>query len=448
MKQLIFYLICVVAFSNVSAQSQESLISRFVPNTVDIRSIGMGKTEVAANSGSNALFTNPSLMALQQKRSIKMGSSLNFGFAKDEFLDEFSDANDIIIKYGYKPNIKFTNFSLSLPFHIQLPSFPFSFAVGAGYQNAIDLSFTQYVNTKQQTTTETIFTDNTTRYTGGLNTITPGFSFAILDQISVGISLNIGLGNMKFKTTEVYDIPITNGETDSVVSATGKALYTTIGICGKPMQNLIIGLSFSNSYEWEWDNFESKVKTDAEDRKYDYYGAEFTIPSKFSVGLEYQINPKFTIAAEYQNRPFSSFESDNFYSQGFDYYIDSMDLQDGHVLHIGAELIAGKAPLRLGFFMEPYAITDKKLTNNGNVKYDDSPNYMLGGTLGLGIPIREIAFIDVAAQYGCLKTTNENFNAKGKITRYDKTQHLLRVDLGINIILPSINVNKAASVAQ
>jgi len=445
-----FLISCVVAFSNISAQGKEALISRFVPNTVDIRSIGMGKTEAATYSGSNALFTNPSLLSLQENKSIRLGSVLHFGFAKDEFLDEISDANDTDIKYGYKPNFKFSHISFSLPFHLQFPSVPLSFAFGIGYQNAIDLSFTQYQNEEQQAINGKLYNSTITKYTGGLNTITPGFAFGLLDQISVGISFNIGFGNIKLKTTSEYKTPGGKEETDSIVTATGKAFYPTIGISGKPLQNMTIGLSFSTSYEWEWDDMESEKRTDEEDKEVEYYGAEFTMPPIFSVGLEYQITPKFSIAAEYQNRPLASFESDNFYKDdlSFDKYIDSIDLENGHVLHLGAEFIAGKVPLRLGFFMEPYAVTDKELTSSGNIRYDENPNYLIGGTLGLGIPIRENALIDVAAQYGRLKTTKESFNITNyRKTKYDEIQHLIRVDLGINIDLPSIYIKKAVSTA-
>ena len=138
-------------FSNLCAQELDnSLISRVVPNTVDIRSIGMGKTEVAANSESNALFTNPSLLALQEKGNIKFGSALHLGFLNDEYTDKTSGLSDTEVKQGYKPSFKFTNVSFSLPFHIQTPSVPISFAFGTGYQNAIDLSFTQYYDQEQQ----------------------------------------------------------------------------------------------------------------------------------------------------------------------------------------------------------------------------------------------------------------------------------------------------------
>jgi len=451
MIKLIFLISCMVVFSNISAQDKESFISRFIPNTVDIRSIGMGKTEAATYSGSNALFTNPSLLSLQENKSIRMGSVLHLGFAKDEFFDEISNANDTNIEYGYKPNFKFSHISFSLPFHFQFPSVPLSFAFGIGYQNAIDLSFTQYQNEEQQTENEKFYNNTITRYTGGLNTITPGFAFGLLDQISVGISFNIGFGDIKSKTTSEYKTPGGKEETDFIVTAAGKAFYPTIGISGKPLQNMTIGLSFSTSYDWEWDDMESEKKTDEEDKEDTFYGAEFTMPPIFSVGLEYQITPKFSIAAEYQSRPLASFKSDNFYKDNlsFDDYIDSIDLKNGHVLHLGAELIAGKVPLRLGFFTEPYAITDNGLNSSGNFRYDENPNYLIGGTLGLGIPIRENALIDVAAQYGRLKTTKEIFNIiTNKKNRYDEIQHLIRVDLGITIDLPSINIKKAASTVS
>lgn len=454
MKRLMFLVSCVAAFSNLYAQNSEdmiSIINRIVPNTVDIRSIGMGKTEVAANSGSNALFTNPSLLALQEKGSIKLGSALHIGFFKDESIDQISDLYDTEVKYGYKPSFKFTNISFSLPFHIQTPSVPISFAFGTGYQNAIDLSFTQYNEQEQQGTNGKIYNNYKTKYTGGLNTITPGFSFGVLDRISAGISFNIGFGNMKSKSTSEYKTISGKEENETIITATGKAFYPTFGISGKPLQNMTIGLSISPSYEWEWDDIEREIEDDEGDESYDLEGGEFTLPPKFSIGMEYQITPKFSFAIEYQSRPFNSFEFDADGLQGardlgsFESHIDSMDLKNGHVLHVGTEILAGKAPLRFGFFLEPYAITDDELTNSGNTRYDETPNYLMGGTFGLGIPIGEAAFIDAAAQYGRLKTTHESFNTNARKTKYDEIHHLIRVDLGVKIALPSINIKKAAS---
>ncbi len=458
MKRLMFLICCAATFTNLSAQSAEfslnNITSRLVPNTVDIRSIGMGKTEVAAKSGSNALFTNPSLLALQENGSIKLGSALHLGLKKDERLDDLADSNNADLKYGYKPNFKFTNISASLPLHFQLPSTALSIAFGAGYQNAIDLSFTEYNNQEIQGTSGVISEENKTRYTGGLNTITPGFAIGILDRISAGISLNIGFGKMMSKTISEYKNAIAKETYESVITATGKAFFPTFGLTGKPTENLAIGVSISPSYEWEWDDIEMEIETDEADEERDLDGGEFTMPLKFSIGLEYQVTPTFTLAVEYQTRPFSAFEFDadnmeDLYGLGsLEAYINQIDLKNGHVLHLGAELLAGKTPLRFGFFLEPYAITDMELTSAGKIRFDETPNYLMGGTFGLGIPIGDAVFIDAAAQYGRLKTINEHAITSVRQKKYESIDHLIRVDLGLKINLPSINTIKAASPAK
>lgn len=458
MKRLMFLVYCAASFTNISAQNAESdlygIISRLVPNTVDIRSIGMGKTEVAAKSGSNALFTNPSLLALQENGSIKLGSALHLGFKKDERFDELADSNEIDLKYGYKPNFKFSNVSASLPLHFQLPSAALSVAFGVGYQNAIDLSFTEYLNQELQGSTGISSDENKTRYTGGLNTITPGFAIGVLDRISAGVSLNIGFGKMMSKTTGELKTSVYKEETESVTTATGKAFFPTFGFTGKPTENLAIGVSISPSYEWEWEDIEKEIETDEGDEELEMDGGEFTMPLKFSIGLEYQVTATFTLAVEYQTRPFSTFEfdADNLGELGgigfIEEYINQIDLKNGHVLHLGAEMLAGKTPLRFGFFMEPYAITNMELTSAGNIKFDEVPNYLIGGTFGLGIPIGDAVFIDAAAQYGHLKTTNEYTISSGRQKKYNTIDHLIRVDLGLKINLPSINTIKAASPAK
>lgn len=264
---------------------------------------------------------------------------------------------------------------------------------------------------------------------------------------------NIGFGNMKSKTTSEFKTPSGKEKDESIASATGKAFYPTFGINGKPLQNMTIGLSISPSYEWEWDDIEVEIENDAGDDSYDVEGGEFTLPPKFSIGIEYQITPKFSFAIEYQSRPFESFEFDADGRQGtmnlssLEAYIDSMNLKNGHVLHAGAEILAGKAPLRFGFFLEPYATTDYKITSSGNKKSDKTPNYLIGGTFGFGIPIGDAALIEAATQYGYLKSTSEAiYNTKK--TKFDEKHHLLRVDVGVKIDLPSINIISASSATS
>ena len=94
MKSLYILLIWFGSISILSAQDLSPVVNRIVPNVVDIRSIGMGKTGSAGNTGSNAIFGNPSLLALQQNASIKLGSNLDLAFINNEYLDNSSESNE------------------------------------------------------------------------------------------------------------------------------------------------------------------------------------------------------------------------------------------------------------------------------------------------------------------------------------------------------------------
>jgi hypothetical protein len=442
----------VVFFSGLSAQELEQLIGRMVPNTVDIRSIGMGKTEVAGKLGSNAIFANPSLLALQEKSSIKLGSSLHFGFMKDEYEDAMSKGENYDSKYGYKPNFKFTNISAALPINIDLTSTPLSFAFGAGYQNAIDLSFTEYYNTEQKSINGNIESESKSKFTGGLNTITPSFAIGVFKRISAGISFNIGFGKVRenFSSIESSTGDDEYGYT-GVASVSG--FYPTFGLTGRPLANLAIGMSITPPYEWKWDDLELEMDDDVLNSENELEGGEFTIPLKFTIGLEYHATPKFSVAIEYQTRPLESFDldadrtTDGMNLVADERHLDSLDLTNGHVLHVGTEIIAGTVPVRLGFMIEPYPVTNT-VRKNSRIVYDGKPNYLFGGTFGLGIPASDAVFIDFAAQYGFFKTTNVTAVSTTGGTNYkdyDHIDHHLRVDLGVAINLPAIVTKKSVT---
>lgn len=458
MKRLML-LVCNVCITfSLSAQEIDDL-GKMIPNTVDLRSLGMGKTEVAGKLGSNAIFSNPSLLALQEKGSIKLGTTLNFGFIDDERVKEEEDRSDAEIKTIYRPNFKFSNMSATLPIHFDLPSVPLALAFGIGYQNAVNLSFTRYSKSETSYANQSSLIEIKDRYTGGLNTVSPGLAIGILDRISLGMSLNIGFSKLRIRNTENRTVSTPTGETETesegITVFPGSCFYPTFGLTGKPLENLAIGVSITPSYEWEWDDgeFESEDDELDDEAEYDISGGEFTMPLKFSAGLEYQITPAFALAVEYQIRPYETFKFDADLAQNseyigddlsdIEYQIKEMDLKNGHVLHAGAEIAAGKVPVRLGFFLEPYPSTSQELKNN-TVKYVETPNYVLGGTFGLGIPASEAVYIDFAAQYGFTKVIKVYTDVDMDTKEFDHKEHLIRVDLGLKIDLPEISIKTSA----
>jgi hypothetical protein len=123
-----------------------------------------------------------------------------------------------------------------------------------------------------------------------------------------------------------------------------------------------------------------------------------------------------------------------------------LNLKNGHVLHIGAELMAGNVPLRVGFLLEPTLSTDDKLENSLIVN-DGKPNYIFGGTFGSSIPAGKYTLIEIAAQYLVKRTTRLSYEPVVGYTfkEYDTIIRNIRIDLGVKIILPSLNTNSSGS---
>lgn len=452
MKRLFILLIWAGSLSMPTAQDFSPVIHRIVPNLVDIRSIGMGKSGSAGNAGSNAIFGNPSLLALQHNASIKLGSNLDLAYIKNEYIDKSSELSDYEVKYGYKPNFKFSHISAAFPFQSKLSSVPFSFAFGAGYHNAINLSSTRYLNTSTITLADFYQHEETEKFRGGLNTISPALAFGFFNRISAGISFNIGFGNTRYENASSTSDIIHGSESEITATIPGKAFSTSFGITGKPLENLTFGANITPPYKWIWDEIEVEEKEGSYSRKFDIVGGEFTIPLNFSIGCEYQLTENFSVALEYQSRPFESYEldADKSSSEEADYITDiesdikAMNLENGHVFHAGVEISLGHIPFRFGFFLEPYPLISEEIRNDIR-KLSEKPINMIGGTFGFSAPIAKNVLLELAAQYGLLKSTTVSNLSSAGLKEYEQKEHHLRIDLGFRVDLPSFSSNESAN---
>lgn len=447
MKRLIILLTWAGAFPMLFAQDFSPVIHRMVPNLVDIRSMGMGKTGSAGNTGSNAIFGNPSLLALQQNGSIKLGSNIHLAFANNEYTDQSSEKSELEVKYGYNPNVKFSHISAALPFQFNSSSVPFSFAFGTGYHNAIDLSSTKYLKANSITLANFYQYEETIKFRGGLNTISPALAFGFFNRVSAGISFNIGFGNTKYEGIFNSSDIIHGEKVEYNAVIPGKGFSTSIGITGKPLDNLTLGANITPPYNWTWDEIEEVERKNGYSNKRKIPGGKFTIPLNFSIGGEYQLTEYFSFALEYQIRPFESYKLDADKTSGgsnkmaeIESDIKEMNLKNGHAFHAGVELIAGHIPFRFGFFLEPYPLISENIAN-GTPKQSEEPVNMIGGTFGLSAPITsKNVFLELAAQYGLLKRT-----LSSGLEEYKDTEHHLRIDLGVKVDLPSFSSDKSAN---
>lgn len=117
-----------------------------IPNVVDLRSCGMGRTEISA-LGSNAIFSNPSVLGLMKNTAFNVGGYARYGWFKDDQFDEKkkeyeSSGDDSHLSQGKYPYGKFSHLSLALPMEMK----PVKITAGLGYNNSYDASFNVQLN--------------------------------------------------------------------------------------------------------------------------------------------------------------------------------------------------------------------------------------------------------------------------------------------------------------
>ena len=107
-KTLLMLLITVPMY--VFAQDfSEEIIS---PNTVDGRSLAMGNTAIVSTTGSNAIFSNPGIIATFDNRQVQAGGRLVMGSMEDERSEEYYDSYE----YKLSPHFSVNHFSFSMPY--------------------------------------------------------------------------------------------------------------------------------------------------------------------------------------------------------------------------------------------------------------------------------------------------------------------------------------------
>lgn len=435
MKKTFLMIVFLGYLIGLYAQNFDRLINRMVPNTVDIRSLGMGKAEIVNNS-SNALFGNPSLLAFQKNGSLKLGGMFHFSFQKDDYQENFADGSNK--GYGCKPGINFNYASASLPILVNQNSKPFSFAIGLGYQTAIDLSFSEYAITEFEMNGENIHQiEEIDKGHGGLKTITPGIALNFNQRILAGVSLNFGFG--KTGVENISDKPeLLGGKKTAEVTTSGKCFYPSFGLAAQALEKMVLGISFTPSYKWRWDEFK---RTGNEISFYDYTLAKVTMPFRLSIGAQYQVRPKFLLAAEYQMHGYRLFALNDSVegNHSWDYYIDyvdAMSLKTGHCFHFGSECVVGIIPLRFGMFIEPYPVSHREPGDSQDG--GSGPLYMYGGTIGFEIPIASFVSIEFASQYGYIKSLFRGYFFAVQMmapSEYKESNHLFRMDIGLNFNL-------------
>lgn len=212
---------------------------------------------------------------------------------------------------------------------------------------------------------------------GGVDAISPSLGIQIASQFSLGLALNIYVGNTltKWDYTELgekYEAP---KENYSGSNLTMGGMFDF----GK----FRIGAVYKSP-------FNLKAERDA-DNIFASYEYEWKMPTMLGFGFMFEPTPNLRLAADYELRKFSDFEI----KLGRDQDFFNLDWLDVNQLRIGAEylIMSGNSaiPLRIGLKTEPKPYED------------DNGDQVSGAALTMGIGLASETFsLGAALEYSAL----------------------------------------------
>lgn len=388
-----------------ATQFHSVITEALVPNCVSVREFGMGKIGVVGANESDALFSNPALIASFDKTSISVNGDVQAGFVSNERQEA--------VAQGYGANIplnfRFGQISGAVP--IALQNTPLTFGVGVGYGTAYDISRAMHTQDVEGVDNWTV--DSTITVRGGLRVISPAIAIGIRNRYFVGITINQSL----FSTiTRDEKVAWNVGETESQYSLDNSALFVTIGAMAKIGEKLRAGISFAPGFEWKF--AEEKFTMDQPPTEItDDAGGSITVPWVLGIGAQYRVLSQLELAAGFQTRMYQDMTR-----------IEGT-LDNGFAANVGAEYLLGAIPLRAGIFAESVPRTDLNFASS--IK-ETSPRLEFGGALGASLPLK-IAAIDAGLRWNHFSRSDNEATAS-----YAYSEDRLQFNVGVSLHLPQI----------
>jgi|ETNmetMinimDraft_2_1059921.scaffolds.fasta_scaffold16956_1 hypothetical protein len=376
----------------------------FSPNTVDTRSISMGRTSIVSATGSNSIFSNPGIIATLDSRQGQAGGRMIMGTVEDEWAEDYYYSYDSKLT----PHFSINHISVSIPYKIT--GSDMNLAVGIGYRTYFDWGMSKETVIEydyENWNIDKITSESTQN--GGLNVITPTIAINLQNKYFVGATFNKSIsGTIEYELQLNYED--SGSDYKDEIEIEHSASFLNFGGLAKVNEQLTLGFSFTPAFEWEWD----EIKYTEDGERYTDDGVDIEIPSVMGIGATYQFSPTLLIAGEYQNRKFSDIELGN----------ESTGIDDGVCYRIGAEF-QGLALLRIGCFSDAVLAVDYD---------DDDPKSLTGFTGGIGYELGSI-YLDAYAEYSSITTKNENYDYDDEEEInyvYDDSMKMFKFGLSVN----------------
>lgn len=325
-------------------------IEEFLPSTVDARSLAMGRTSILSAEGSNAIFSNPAIIATIQNIQVQGGGRAFVGATVAGDDEDFETSS-------YPVHWKLDHLSFAMPYALSDSSFHLAF--GIGYHTYYDSGFK--VGDEEG---NLLFTSG-----GGLNTINPTVAVSYQGKYFAGLSYHKSV-----RSTITMDNENFNDESEIETSAS----FFMLGLLARVTPGITLGGMYRSAFEWDWEPENSG------DIEWDH-------PALWGVGAAFNLSSSWTLAAEYRSRPFSNYERN-----GRD---EAFGVDDGYSVRLGFEK-AGEVPFRFGLFRD--AIPEHDVGK-------DDPKYLTGLTVGIGFNISGVVLnSSLEAAYWQQEFTNDD----------------------------------------
>ena len=164
-KGIILILSVLFSLTSISAQGIDPIL--VVPNLASIRGLSLGKTGVTEVS-SNALFTNPALLAKLNSVNTIAATRVAFGMVKNQYMEELAKENDgEYTSNNLPPTVNLAHLTLGVPLKLHSAAIPIEIGFGLGYRPTYDWTTNSITIVSNETPLGNIEQTVTSKYRGG-----------------------------------------------------------------------------------------------------------------------------------------------------------------------------------------------------------------------------------------------------------------------------------------
>jgi long-subunit fatty acid transport protein len=363
-------------------------VNLLTPTVFDARAHSLGKCEIMATNGSNAIFSNPAHIVGLKTGRIQFGETAKFGKYENELWDQDANAGkDISDRYE-------SQFEVS-QFSFVFPTFNNNSMVSLGIGLNKLFDFSDEFNHEQKSGVPGTDHETTARIDGGIYFLTPTIAFQFSKNLRIGFTYNssvFGEERYYFKYYEDGNYP-NNGQ---VYEQKMNASYFTLGATYQLHRKLAVGMIYKSEMEIdveEYYGFYDPYNDNGPERP----AYKISMPSLLGFGCEFKLTDIFTLYGEYQTRKFSEITmSDNYSYHAW----KSIEIDDGDCIRGGVDATINNKSLRAGFFRDSLPMTDLDALS---VLDDKTHLVQTGITYGLGYKVGKF-LVELGGEYSVISS--------------------------------------------